>query len=417
MIRTRPPSVERRIAVLLTLLALHFVPISSLAADWPQWRGPSGQGHSSEKDLPTSWNIKTGENILWKAPLPRSDNPYSSPIVKSNRVFVTLAMNKTREHQVLCFDAASGKQLWSTPVEPGPWNLTDVRGGYAAPTPAADDQRVYVLFGSAVLAALDFDGKVAWRKDLPRYAFDVAIGCSPVLYKDTLILQADMVQKQSALFAFDCATGEIRWEIKRPNANFTHTTPLIVQVNDKPIMLMAGADALQVASPDTGQLLSWTRARGDTVSPVFANGIAYIDSGRGGAGFAIAIDPAAQGECKDNLKWTVRQVPEGFSSPIVVGEHLYRLHAPGILKCWKLATGEEVFSQRLDGAAPAISPVATADGLIFFASPNRSHVIKAGPTFEVIATNELGDSNYASPAISGGRLFIKGRNFLYCIGR
>src|SRR5687768_2476898 len=117
---------------LLILLSL----TSTASADWPQWRGPTGQGLVADPTpLPTKWDAKTGDNVLWKAPLPKSDTPYSSPIVRGGRAFVTIATNKPREQHVLCFDKTTGKQLWSTAVEPGPWNLSDLRGGYAAPTP------------------------------------------------------------------------------------------------------------------------------------------------------------------------------------------------------------------------------------------------------------------------------------------
>src|SRR5690349_3167440 len=137
------------------LLLLAVMPFFMAArADWPQWRGPTGKGQS-DQSLPVKWHVKTGENVLWKAPLPNSDNPYSSPIVSGDRIFVTLTMNKTREHHVLAFDKSTGKPLWDVTVDPGPWTLTDLRGGYAAPTPCADADRLYVLFGSAVLAALN----------------------------------------------------------------------------------------------------------------------------------------------------------------------------------------------------------------------------------------------------------------------
>jgi outer membrane protein assembly factor BamB len=384
-------------------------------ADWPQWRGPSGQGHTAEKALVTEWDGKSGKNVLWKTPLPKGDTPYSSPIVKSGKVFITLAMNKTRAHHVLCFDAKTGQQLWDTPVEPGPWTLTDVRGGYAAPTPAADDKQVYVLFGSAVIAALDHSGKIVWRKPLEKYAFDVAIGCSPILYKDTLILQADMLKKQSSLIAFDCATGDIKWEAPRPDVGFAHSTPTLVEVNGKPQLLIAASDALQGADPDTGKLLWWAKAKGDTVSPVMGGNIVYIDSGRGGAGFAV--DPTGAGDVgKTHVKWSIKQVPEAFGSPIIVGPNVYRLHSPGVLKCWRLSDGTELYSQRLEGASAAVSPVATADGLIYFASPGRTHVIRAADTFEPVAASDLGDPNYASPAVADGRIYLKGVKFLYCVG-
>src|SRR4051794_35654012 len=195
------------------------------AGDWPGWRGPTGMGQTAEKNLPLTWNGKTGENVRWKVPLPGQDGPagqdqnQSSPIVRRGRVFVTASYwpGKTDakqfpEHHVACYRAADGKQLWDATVPPGPWLLSDLRGGYTAPTPAADDYRVYFVFGSAVVAALDHDGKPVWRKEVVPYKFDVALAASPVLVGDTVILQCDELDKQSRLVAFDRATGAVRWE-------------------------------------------------------------------------------------------------------------------------------------------------------------------------------------------------------------
>lgn len=402
--------------LLIAIVALCFCG-AGFAEDWPQWRGPTGQGQFHGDKPPIKWDAKTGENVLWRAPLPKGDTPYSSPVVRGERVFVTVAINKGREHHVLCFNAADGKPLWDTIVPPGPWNLTDVRGGYGAPTPVADDDHVYVLFGSAVLAAIDVDGKITWRADLPRHAFDVAIGCSPILYGNTILLQADMIQKQSSLIAFDKKTGEIAWEVKRPDVGFAHSTPTIVTVAAKPLMLVAASDALQGVDPATGELQWSCKAKGDTVSPVFADGIAYVDSGRGGPGFAVAVAPNLKGDVtKSALKWSVRQIPEGFGSPVIVGGRLYRLHSPGVLKCYRMADGSEIYSQRLEGITVPASPVAAADGTIYFASAGRSYVIMAGDQYEQLAVNNLDDSNYASPAVANGRMYLKGVRFLYCVG-
>src|SRR5881394_3431158 len=190
------------------------------AEDWPQFRGSSGQGLCSEENLPTAWSIKTGQNILWKKPLPKSDNPYSSPIVCKGRVITTITLNQNREHHVLCFDAVSGEQMWDVIVPPGPWLLTDLRGGYAAPTPACDGQRIFAFFGSCVLAALDMEGHPLWRYELTNTAFDVAVGTSPMLYKDLIIICADQNQKKSRIIALERATGAVKYEVPRPNVAF-----------------------------------------------------------------------------------------------------------------------------------------------------------------------------------------------------
>ena len=402
----------------------------TIAADWPAWRGPTGQGVCPEKDLPLKWDAKKPENILWKVPLPgveakaAQDKNQSSPIVIAGKVFVTMSYwpggaadpKAFPEHHVACYQASDGKKLWDVTVEHGPWLLSDLRGGYTAPTPAADAERVYVLFGSSVLAVLDHDGKPVWRKEIKPYNFDVAVGCSPVLYEDTVILQCDQVNKTSALLAFDRKTGEVKWEQKRPKNDFSHSTPTLVKIKGKPQLLVAASNALQGVDPADGKVLWSCDAKGDTVSPVYGGGLVYIDSGRGGP--AYAVDPTGESDVtKTNRKWTVAQVPQGFSSPVIVGEHVFRLHDPGTLKCWEMSSGEEVYSERLAGASHACSPVAAPDGRIYFASAGKSYVVKAGQKFEVLATNDLGDASEASPAVSDGRIFLKGKQYLWCVGK
>ena len=292
-------------------------------------------------------------------------------------------------------------------IEPGPWLFSDLRGGYTAPTPAADGERVFVVFGSAVLAALDYDGKLVWRKEITPYKFDVALAASPVLFGETVILQCDQVDKESRLVAFDRKTGEVKWREARPTVRFSHSTPVVATIAGKPQLLISASNAMQGADPATGKLLWWCTARGDTVSPVVGGGLVYCDSGRGGPG--LAVDPTGTGDVtKTHVKWTINKVNEGYSSPVVSGDYLYRLQNPELLKCYHLSTGEEVYSERLNGVSTASSPIATADGIIYLASAGKSYVVKAGPKFELLATNDLGDASQAAPAVADGRLFLKG---------
>ena len=396
-----------------TLLLVAFA-ISAQAENWPQFRGSSGLGRTGERDLPLTWNVKTGENIAWRAPLPKSDNPYSSPVVWGDHVFVTCVQNQPVAHRVLCFAKADGKPLWETPVEPGPLLLKDLRGGYGAPTPCTDGQRLYVVFGSAVIAALDFDGKVVWRKELANYAFDVALGASPILFGDTVILDCDQTGKTSSIVAFDKATGEIRWEAKRPDTGFAHTTPVIVEIAGQPQMLVSASGALQGVDPASGKILWWCAAPGDASSPAFGGGLVFSDSGRGGK--AVCVDPTGAGDVtKTHLKWTFAQIPEGLSSASIVGDFVWRTHNPEIVKVIKLATGELVFSERLPGVSTWASPITTDDGRIYFVSAGKSYVLKVGDKLEVLATNEIGEENRASAAVSDGRIFLRGDKNLYCI--
>jgi outer membrane protein assembly factor BamB len=398
------------------------------AADWPGWRGPTGQGLCDEKNLPLTWGGPTGENVLWKVPLPgqedkaRQDNNQSSPIVCRGRVFVTasywpagVSEREFPEHHVACHRAADGKRLWDVKIAPGPWRLSDLRGGYTAPTPASDGERVFVLFGSAVLAAVDLDGKLLWRREIVPHEFDVALGTSPVLYKDTVLLQCDQVNSRSQLMAFDRKSGEPRWQRKRPDVGFSHSTPVLAKVAGRPELLVAASDAVQGVDPEDGTVRWWCEGNGDTASPVLADGLVYCDSGRGSPG--VAVEPAGSGDVTATARrWRLPRVPEGFSSPVAADGLLYRVCNPGVLKCWRMKDGAEVYTRRLGDVETAASPVVTADGRIYVASAGRSYVVGVGPKGELLGGGDLGDRSQASPAIADGRLFLKGRQYLWCVG-
>jgi outer membrane protein assembly factor BamB len=414
------------------LAAVLLLPAALRAGDtWPCWRGPTGQGVTDAKDLPLTWGGPANENVVWKAALPGADSKakfdhnQSSPIVWKDRVFVIMvfwpegvAQSEFPEHHVACYAAADGKQLWDVKVPPGPWLLKDLRGGYSAPTPCTDGERVYALFGSSELAALDFSGKLLWRKEITPYAWDVAIGTSPFLYRDAVLVLADGTKpSESRLIAFDRKTGDIRWEKKRPEANFNHSTPILIEVNGKPQLVVASSGAVQGIDPADGTVIWRAKNNGDVPTPAFGGGLVYSESGRGGPG--IAIDPTGEGDvAKTKVKWTTPPIPEGYSSPTIAGGHVYRVHNPGILKCFDLSNGERVYSERLpNGVNSSASPVLTADNRLYFAGGGKSVVLPVGPKYEAIGTGDLNDGGAASPAVANGRLYLKGAKYLYCIGK
>ncbi len=395
----------------LLALGLLFFSISALAADWPQFRGPTGLGNTDERDLPLKWDAKTGEGIAWRVELPKSDNAWSSPIVVGGKVIVTCVQNEPLTHRVLCFDTASGKQLWNTAVPPGPWILKDLRGGYGAPTPCSDGKRVFVVFGSAVVAGLDLEGKLLWRRELEKFAFDVALGASPIVYGDTVILDCDQTAKTSSIVAFDAASGGIKWEARRPDTGFSHSTPVIAKVAGKPQMFVAASNALQGLDPTNGAVLWTCPAPGDAASPAFDGTRIYSDSGRGGKG--VCAEP---GTGKIEPLWIYPQIPEGLSSPIIAGGLVWRTHSPEILKTIRVADGTLGFSERLAGIPTYASPFATADGRVYFASAGKTYVLKVGDKLDVLAVNDLGEDNRASAAVSAGHIYIRGDRTLTCIG-
>jgi outer membrane protein assembly factor BamB len=398
-----------------------------LAGDWPGWRGPTGQGISDEKGLPTEWDAKTGKNVRWKAPLPgggkaRPDHNQSSPIVVRGKVFVTASVwpagstpKDFPEHHVLCFDAAKGTQLWDSTVAHGPWSrASDLRGGYTVPTPASDGERVFVVFGSSVVAALDRAGKELWRKELVPFDFDVALASGPVVYRDRVILQLDGM-KRSRLVAYDAKSGDVKWTQDRPKASFCHSTPILAKVEGRFQLLVAATSAVQGIDPEDGKLIWWCQAGGATASPVMAKGLVYCDGGRGGMG--VCVDPTGKGDVtKTHRRWKLDRISQGFSSPVVVGDRLYRLTDPGVLRSWSLAKGEVGPTIRVPGASTAASPFTTPEGRIYVASAGKSHVVQTGDKLELLASNDLGDPSPASPAVADGRIYLKGQRYLWCIG-
>ena len=418
-------------AWLIVLIAIH---ANARGDNWPQFRGPTGQGLSVEENLPISWGGESRTHVLWQSPL--IGEGHASPIVWNNHVFVSTARwsddaaDKAQtipQHHLLCYETTSGKLAWDTTIAPGPWKRSDFRsgagGGYAAPTPATDGDYVFCAYGSSVLAAVGFDGKVVWRKELVPHTFDVTLGSSPVLYGDTVILLHAMSNEaDSRIVAYRKRDGEIEWQQPLTSTGFGHSTPLLIQAGGRRQLLIlasgmgTASDALLSVDPATGRRLWWCRGAGDAASPAFADGIVYFDSGRGGPG--VAVDPTGEGDVSaTHVRWTVNQVPEGIGSPIIVGGLVYRLHSPGVLRCWQASDGKQLYAQRLDGISSTwASPVADGDGHLFFANAGKSFVIEAGREYKLKATNDLGDPNHASPAISGGKIFLVGTKNIYCIG-
>ena len=416
--------------VLIGCLTLAF-PSLAEAEDWPQFRGPTGGGLSKETDLPLTWGGPKNDNVLWSADL--LGDGISSPIVWKDRLFVLNASRQAAdlkidrsypEQYVACYDTQRGKLLWNTIVPAGPWKRAHHKkagGGFANCTPATDGERVYALFGTSILAALDYTGRIVWQKDLIPHNYDMEMATSPIVFDKFVIVYCGMMNG-SRLVAFDRKTGEIAWDKDLKDTGYGHNTPLIMQVKAEPRMILMGAglgtakNAIQGFDPRTGDRLWWCAGRGETASAVLAKGLVFCDSGRGG--IAKMVDPSGAGNVSDtHVKWSA-EFSGGLSSPLVVGDHLYRLHDNGTLTCWDIASGAKVYQERVNGLSSNwSSPVADAAGRIYLASGGTSVVVEGGIEFKVLATNKLNDSNHASPAIANGRLYLVGNKKLYAIGK
>ncbi len=416
--------------ILCTTIGLILWVAAARAGDWPGWRGPTGCGTTDEKDLPLKWDGKTGEGLLWKTKLPGSG--HSSPIVWGDRAFVTTSARQTPEqeknkempeHHFSCCRVSDGKLLWTTRIAPG--RLQAYIGAFAAPTPVTDGKAVYCWFGSAVAAAVDIDSKLLWRRELSDEflkkppLLNPCIAASMVLYQDAVIVLLEQ-GGGGTLQAWDKRNGEVKWEQKRDKNTCTqcNTTPLLIDVQGKPQMVILASKILQSLNPADGTPIWWcTSAHGFAASPLYSAGLIYTDLGDDR--LAMAIDPTGKGDVtKTHVKWKVPDVEGQWSSAVADGQYVYRLDESSALTCRNLLTGKVLYTEPLKDVSSPASPIATADGRIYFVGSAKGYVVKAGPKFEIIGGGNLGGWDFgagASAAIAGGRIFVRDGEFLYCV--
>jgi outer membrane protein assembly factor BamB len=405
------------VRVLPWLLLLCAAP--AFAADWPQWRGPRGDGVSEETNLPIRWSDTT--NVAWKAAVPGKG--HSSPIVCGGRVFITTALEKEQKRLLLCFDARDGKPLWERVVLAAPLERKHNLNSYASSTPAAAGGRVFTAFldrDQVQVACFDFAGNPVWQRSPGKFSSMHGFCSSPVLHKDLVIVNADH-DGDGYVVALDQATGQERWRIDRPNKTRSYGAPFITAAAGRTQMVMAGSKCTASYDPETGKL-HWI-IDGPTeqfvASLVFADDVFFLT-----AGFPtfhlMGIKPDGNGNVTgSHVLWHHAKLPAREAayvpSPIAVGKHFFVVSDLGLLTCLEARTGKRLWMEKL-GKHHSASPVLAGGHLYFLDDAGVTFVLKAGPTFEVVSKNELNEECYASPAVSDGRLFIRGLRNLYCIG-
>ena len=412
-------------SILLALLAL---PAS--AENWPGFRGPTGQGTSSETDLPLKWTAT--ENVRWKAEVP--GEAWSSSIVWEDHVFVTTATDGGKSCRVLAFDRKTGKELWNTEVFTQETLRKEQRNTYATPTPCTDGTRVYAEFGGGGIAAVDFEGNVAWTNDdFPFYSRH-GLGNSPVLHEGLLIMSRDGSARatgdeekvgwqkpwdKSFLLALDAKTGEVTWKTGRGTSRIGHVSPIVWKGTDGKAVVISGAgDVVQGFDPRTGDLLWTHKNEGEGVTPgyVIVNGLVVTASGWGGRESTKAFKLGGTGDLGETaIAWEEKKGMPHLSSYVAVDDRVYWVSDDGVAWCVDAATGETVWRERLGGNFAA-SPLAAAGRIYFTGDDGKTTVVEAGPAFKVLAENPLGERVQASPAASQGNLFIRTERHLYCIG-
>lgn len=412
-------------------VALLFTASVQSAEHWPQFRGPTGDGHTDAKGLATTWSET--ENVKWKTPI--HDRGWSSPVIWGNQIWVSTATEDGRQLFVLCLDKNSGKVLRDV-------KLFDVEApqfchkfnSYASPTPVIEDGRVYVTFGSPGTACLDTaTGKVLWqRRDLECNHFRAA-GSSPILHGRLLILTHDGSDVQYVV-ALDKATGKTVWQTKRsvdfqdldpatgePKAEGdfrkAFATPHIARIGGQDVMLTSGAKAHYGYDPLTGREL-WRveelNQHSASTRPVFAEGLIYFPTGFA-KGQLLAVKPGGKGVITDtHVAWRAAKSIPNKPSVTVTGGLLFMLSDGGILTCLDAKTGEEIWTERVGGNYSA-SPLLAEGRLYCLSEEGKTTVVEAARQYKVVATSQLDDGFMASPVVSGKALFLRTKTALYRI--
>jgi outer membrane protein assembly factor BamB len=411
-----PSGLRRCAACIVIPIISGLALVSASAEEWPQFRGPTGQGQSSERGLPFEWS--ESRNVVWKTPVPGSG--WSSPVVVDGRIWLTTAVKERGGSlRVLAFDAASGREVVNAQVfKPRHSDPLNAKNTLASPTPVVDGNRVYVHFGADGTAALDTAGQVVWTVRLS-YDSQHGNGGSPVLYRGMLIISCDG-SDEAFVAAIDTQTGKIRWKTPRRQPwDQAYTTPLVIRVGDRDQVVSVGAYRAAAYDPDSGKEV-WRVSYADGFSnvprPVFGHGLVYIATGFQQPTL-LAVRPDGTGDVtKTHVAWTLRRSAPLTPSPLIVGDELYLVNDGGIATCLDAKTGSIFWQQRLGGNFSA-SPL-FADGRIYFLSEEGvATVIAPGQEFRRLATNTLDGATLASIAVSGGSLFIRSHSHLYRIAQ
>jgi outer membrane protein assembly factor BamB len=426
---------------------------SVAAADWPQWRGPHGNGIADDKNLPDRWSAT--ENIAWKAEL--AGLGVSSPIVFGDRVFVTsqvgTGVRKPGNHPRLsqgaaaastgeralgsprtvpsddrtlfvveAFNRADGRRLWQSRVEAaGPLPGVHDKHNLASPSPVTDGQLVFAWFGTGQIVALDMNGKVVWERHLGKEIspFDINWGhaSSPTIYEDSLILLCDH-GPASYLLAVDKRTGKERWKTDRGRGRSSYTTPFVMNAASGPELIVNSSERVDAYDPRSGAFLWHVGGPNQFPIPVptFHDGIMYMSRGYR-SGPYMAIRPGGKGDItSSHVVWQVNTGAPYISSLVYDGGLLYMANDVGAITVVDAANGQKVWQERMDGVFSA-SPVA-ADGKIYFVSETgETIVLRSGREPRVVARNDVGERLIASPAFSNGQIFLRSDDKIICVGK
>ena len=397
--------------VLLLISFLLLGSLSVLAADWPQFRGPDGQGHSSEKDLPLEWG--EDKNIVWKVPIPGLG--WSSPVIQGDQIWLTTALGQGRSLRALSLHRKDGRILSEVEVflKDSPGRIHS-KNSHASPTPILEDDRVYVHFGAQGTACLSSEGQVLWRTKL-EYNYVHGAGGSPTLFGDLLIVSCDGTDVQYVV-ALDKQTGQIHWKQSRGKAQMAFSTPLVIQEQGVDQLVSTGGDRVVSYDPLTGKELWWFPYDGFSLvpRPVHGLGLVYVCSGfNSPVLYALRLD--GRGDLNgSHLAWSLSKGVPFIPSPVLVGQELYIVSDNGVASCLDARTGKVLWKERLKGNFSA-SPLAAPERIYLLNEKGETTVLAPGKEFKKLAANSIDGRTQASLAATNNAIYLRSARFLYRI--
>ena len=396
----------------VSVFILLFLRLSSgRAEDWPQFRGPDGQGHSSEHGLPLRWSET--HNIVWKTPIPGLG--WSSPVILDDRIWITTATDGGRSLRALSLHRESGKVLHDLEVfrQETPGRI-HTKNSYASPTPILEGNRIFVHFGTLGTACLSNDGRILWKTQL-EYQHGHGPGGSPVLFGDLLIVNCDGTDVQYVV-ALDKNSGTIRWKRDR-TGRMAYSTPLVIRVAEAHQIVSIGGDRAVAYDPHRGREIWWIRYDGfsNVPRPVFGQGLVFICSGYDRPTFLYAVRPEGKGDVTEShVVWSRQRGVPNNPSPLLVEEELYLVGDGGIATCLNARTGATHWQERLGGNFSA-SPVFAEGHIYFLNEDGETTVVAAGNKFQKLAANALKGRTLASLAVSAQSIYLRSDRHLYRI--
>ena len=441
----------KRIAMICFCL---FIAATANAQNWPSFRGPQASGIVEGQPTPTNWDAEKSTNVVWKIPIPGL--AHSSPVVWGNKLFITSAVSSEAKpyfrhglygdvdtaedyklkHQwkLYCLDKRTGKILWEKVAHEGvPKTKRHIKSTHANSTPATDGKYVVAFFGSEGLHCYDLNGKLLWSKDLgildagwfydPEYQWGTA--SSPIIYKNLVIVQCD-VQKDSFIGAFDIKTGKELWRTKR-DEHPSWGSPTVYEGKGRAEIITNATRAIRAYDPMSGKEL-WSMTGNPEVTattPIIAHDLIFVVNHYRPNQPIYAIRPGATGDIslKKNettnasVAWSYQQGGAYMPTPLVYGDLLYVCPNNGALRVFNAKTGERVYQERIGGTGGSYSasPVASSGKIYFPSEDGEIFVVRAGPKYELLATNKMGELLMATPAISDGMIFVRGISHLFAL--